>query len=122
MSGVEGHYEALLFFKKKKKTKPNKNRKLDLFNVLGSFTLCAFMFGLHRCMCTMCTPSALGNHQRALDALELELQMILSYYVTFAKVSTKQQCGLDQVAGFRWTALESAAELWVWVFFYFSST
>lgn len=101
MSGVEGHYGALfLFIYFLKKTKPNKNRKLDLFNILGLFTLCAFMFGLHKCMCTMCTPSALGNQQRALDALELELQMILSHYVTFAKVCTKQQCGLDQVTAF----------------------
>lgn len=65
----------------------------------------------------MCTPSALGNQQRASDAIELELQMILSHYVTFAKRSTKQQCSLDQVTGFGYIALESAAELWVWVFF-----
>lgn len=89
MSGVEGHYEALFFLK----TKPNKNRKLDLFNILGSFILCAYMFDLNKCMCTMCTPSALGNHLRALDAIELELQMILSHYVTFAKRSTKQDLG-----------------------------
>lgn len=95
--GSRGIMRLLFFFLK---TKPNKNRKLDLFNILGSFILCAYMFGLHKCMCTMCTPSALGNQQRASDAIELELQMILSHYVTFAKRSTKQQCSLDQVTGF----------------------
>lgn len=44
-----------------------------------SMCLCICAFCLHDCLCTTCTPDALGG-QRAPGLLELELQIIVSHY------------------------------------------
>lgn len=36
---------------------------------------------LHICICTICLPGALGEQRRALDTLELELQVIVNCHL-----------------------------------------
>ena len=40
------------------------------------------MFCLHISICTMCVPGAYGSQKRALDLLELKLQMVVNYHVS----------------------------------------
>lgn len=42
------------------------------------FILCVWMFYLHVCLCTTCVPGVLGDQNRILDPLRLELYMFVS--------------------------------------------
>lgn len=56
---------------------PCENKELSgIFNLI----LCLRVFCLHMCMYTVCVPHARGGQKRPTDALELEIQMVISHH------------------------------------------
>lgn len=62
------------------------------FNFKCFYFMC--MFCLHVCMCIICMPFAHRGQKRASGTLELELQMVESYYVGAGK--WKLTCALEE--------------------------